>query len=71
MKGKENVLSEVNIMMICYNLRRLISILSQNEMKNRLKSFALYFLLKTELFLAFLSATISFSIKTNSLKTHH
>jgi len=71
MKGKENVLSEVNIMMICYNLRRLISILSPTEMKNRLKRLALYFLLKTELFLAFLSATICFSNKTNSLKKHH
>jgi len=31
MKGKEHVLSEVNLMMICYNLRRLMSIFSINE----------------------------------------
>ena len=37
MKGKENVLSEVNIMMICYNLRRLMSIFSINDLKNKLK----------------------------------
>ena len=37
MKGKENVLSEVNLMMICYNLRRLMSIFTIKELKNRLK----------------------------------
>ena len=37
MKGKENVLSEVNLVMICYNLRRLMSILDPKELKNKLK----------------------------------
>ncbi len=37
MKGKQNVLSEVNLVMICYNLRRLMSILGPKELKNRLK----------------------------------
>jgi len=40
MKGKENVLCEVNLMMICYNLRRLISILGLNELKNKLRGLA-------------------------------
>ena len=38
MKGKQNVLSEVNLMMICYNLRRLMSIVGVKELKERLKS---------------------------------
>ena len=38
MKGKENVLSEVNLMMMVYNLRRLISIFDINDLKARLKS---------------------------------
>ncbi len=37
MKGKQNVLSEVNLMMICYNLRRLMSIFEINELKYKLK----------------------------------
>lgn len=37
MKGKKNVLSEVNLMMICYNLRRLMSIFSIEELKSKLK----------------------------------
>jgi transposase len=37
MKGKQNVLSEVNLMMMCYNLRRLISILGVEGLKARLK----------------------------------
>ena len=37
MKGKDNVLSEVNLMMICYNLTRLMSILGPEVLKNRLK----------------------------------
>ena len=37
MKGKENVLSEVNLIMMCYNLRRLMSILDPKVLKNRLK----------------------------------
>jgi len=37
MKGKENVLSEVNLMMMCYNLRRLMSILDINTLRMKLK----------------------------------
>ena len=37
MKGKQNVLSEVNLIMICYNLTRLMAILDPNGLKNRLK----------------------------------
>ncbi|MGB5700655.1 IS1182 family transposase [Muriicola sp.] len=37
MKGKQNVLSEVNLIMICYNLRRLMSILDPKVLRNRLK----------------------------------
>ena len=40
-KGKENVLSEVNLIMICYNLRRLMSILDPKELKNKLKGLGL------------------------------
>ncbi|MGB5497544.1 MAG: IS1182 family transposase [Maribacter sp.] len=40
-KGKQNVLSEVNLMMICYNLRRLMSIIDPKELKNRLKQLGL------------------------------
>jgi len=48
MKGKENVLSEVNLMMICYNLRRLMSIFSINDLKNKLKQLVAMFLPKIE-----------------------
>jgi len=46
MKGKQNVLSEVNLMMMCYNLRRLMSIFDIKELKHRLESLILYFLTK-------------------------
>jgi len=46
MKGKENVLSEVNLMMICYNLRRLMSIFSIDDLKNKLKELVVLFLAK-------------------------
>jgi len=46
MKGKENVLSEVNLIMICYNLRRLMSIFSIEDLKNKLKELVLFFLTK-------------------------
>ena len=38
MKGKENVLSEVNLMMMCYNLTRIMSILGVNDLKHWLNS---------------------------------
>lgn len=46
LRGKQHVMSEVNLMMMCYNLRRLMSIFSTNELKMRLKSLFLYFLVK-------------------------
>ena len=59
MKGKENVLSEVNLMMICYNLRRLMSIFSINELKTRLKSLLLDNLDFNEAFRRFLTTLFS------------
>lgn len=55
MKGKENVLSEVNLVMICYNLRRLMSIFGVNELKKRLKGLTLHFSSIYGFILAFLS----------------
>lgn len=40
MKGKELVLGEVNLYFIIYNLRRLVSILSPEELKSRLEKIA-------------------------------
>lgn len=37
LKGKQHVLSEVNLMMICYNLKRLLSILGLKGIKERFK----------------------------------
>jgi transposase len=44
LKGKENVLTEVNLMMMVYNLRRLMSIFDINELKKKFKSIVLRFL---------------------------
>ncbi|MCD4681252.1 MAG: transposase [Bacteroidales bacterium] len=44
MKGKEHVLTEVNLMRMVYNLRRLMSIFDINELKKRLKSLVFRFL---------------------------
>lgn len=41
MKGKENVLAEVNLIMICYDLKRLMHILGSRALKNRLKGLGL------------------------------
>jgi|TARA_R110002074_G_scaffold106578_2_gene230225 transposase len=50
MKGKQNVLSEVNLIMICYNLSRLMAILDPKELKNRLKRLvAIFFALFDEI----------------------
>lgn len=62
MKGKQNVLSEVNLMMICYNLTRLISILSPNELKFRLETLKLNTLSKIDALLNHLLPFISKSI---------
>ena len=37
-RGKENVMTEVRMIMICYNLRRLMSIFSLNELKSKLRA---------------------------------
>lgn len=43
MRGKQNVLSEVNLIMICYNLKRLMFILGPKVLKDRLKRLAAIF----------------------------
>jgi len=58
-KGKENVLSEVNLMMICYNLRRLMSIFDVNDLKNRLKALVFTFFAFLKLFKQSLGAFCS------------
>lgn len=62
MKGKENVLSEVNLMMICYNLTRLMSIFNINELKHRMKALKLNILSKIETLLALIKPLISKTI---------
>ena len=54
MRGKENVLSEVNIMMMIYNLRQLITILGIKTLKHRLKSLVNIILSNYELIIAIL-----------------
>jgi hypothetical protein len=55
MKGKQNVLSEVNLIMICYNLRRLMSIFSPDELKKRLKDLLFCFSIQIDVFSLLLS----------------
>ena len=55
MRGKQNVLTEVNLVMICYNLKRLISILGLKALKNRLKMSALELYALARSLLSFLS----------------
>lgn len=55
MKGKQHVLTEVNLMMMCYNLRRLMSIFEADELKSRLKSLVVHLLTKYGLIRAVLS----------------
>ena len=40
MKGKEEFLSEVNLMMICYNLRKVVTIFGVGDLQKRLRSLA-------------------------------
>jgi len=68
MKGKSNVLSEVNLMMICYNLRRLMTIFSLNELKNKFKALDLYFLIKWKSFYTILNV---FLRKPKQIKTEN
>jgi hypothetical protein len=49
MKGKEHVLSEVKLMMMVYNLRRLMSILGVNDLKTKLKQLVLFFFAQLKL----------------------
>src|SRR5688572_23355306 len=49
MAGKVNVLSEVNLLMMVYNLSRSISILGLNELKKKLNGFSTCFLTFFEL----------------------
>lgn len=58
MKGKQNVLSEVNLMMMVYNLRRLMSIFTINDLKIKLKELVLCFLTLLNSFLNILSYLI-------------
>jgi transposase len=44
MKGKEHVLSEVNLIMMVYNLRRLMSIFDMDELKTRLNQLVSLFM---------------------------
>lgn len=55
MKGKQHVLSEVNLLMMCYNLRRIMSIFGVNELKSRLKSLVVHILTKYGLIRAVLN----------------
>lgn len=64
MKGKENVLSEVNLMMMVYNLRRLMSIFTPNDLKNKLKALDRHILHLYKLFLDF---TRPYLFKSNFL----
>lgn len=51
MRKKQNVLSEVNIIMMCYNLKRLVAILGIKELKTRLKGLYLIFIFFIKAFL--------------------
>jgi transposase len=62
MKGIQNVLSEVNLMMICYNLRRIMSIFTPNHLKTRLKNLVCYFIAKYNLIQALLSQKNYYSL---------
>lgn len=54
MKGKDHVLTEVNLMMMVYNLRRLMSIYGIEGLKRRLKDLLLHYLvLKQAIFIPF------------------
>ena len=68
MKGKQHVLSEVNLMMMVYNLRRLMSIFGVNELRSRLKSFIFCFLLEFGLKRAVLSFKKTIILKSSSEK---
>lgn len=58
MRGKENVLSEVNLLMIIYNLKRSISIIGKDELRKRLRE--LFPALNSSLYLFFGQYTVDF-----------
>jgi len=68
MKGKQNVLSEVNLMMTCYNLKRLSSIFTINDLKTKLKKLGKLFLNTIELFLGYLKAFLLLNYQDNLRK---
>ena len=70
MKGKDNVLSEVNIMMICYNLKRLTAIFGSKDLKNKFKELASFFFKKIERVLLNLSHFKISNHKNNTLNIH-
>ena len=65
MKGKEHVLTEVNLMMMCYNLRRTMSILGINGLKQWLKSIYQFFFMDFKRFRAHIS---HFNLSENIFK---
>jgi len=65
MKGKKNVLSEVNLYFLIYNLTRTMSILGQKELKRRLKTLFLYFSCWIGLIKDILETSNSFYVETN------
>ena len=70
MKTKQNVLSEVNLMMICYNLRRLISIFDINTLKKKFKELHPLFFYINDLLLEGLSLFILKNEKSQIHKNH-
>jgi len=71
MKGKQNVLSEVNLMMICYNLTRLSSILGPEVLKKRLKRLMTEFSTLFEVILACMEGFLLPDKKYPYLKTEN
>ncbi len=69
MKGKQNVLSEVNLIMICYNLIRLMSILDPKVLKNRLKGLGPEVSTLFERILAYISDFLLFEIRYSPFGT--
>jgi transposase len=69
MKGKDNVLSEVNLMMICYNLTRITSVFGPKALKNKLKELALFFFKKIDPFLIVFSPFGFLVRKNNTLNS--
>ena len=63
MKGKENVLSEVNLMMMVYNLRRLMSIFEIDVLKEKLKALSIIALAKYKVIRAYLKQNNSGALK--------